>query len=163
MSLSAQITGFGLRANQRADKVRRGVAIKLFSAIILDTPVDTGRLRGNWRVSVKKPQLEAIDRESKSGAEPNHEVIETLKPPAGESDLYLTNNLGYVNRIEFDGWSHTKAPQGMVRRNVIRFVQLIDEEAKKRGTQGLDISQAGSVGAQLLREARTRDRGANER
>jgi hypothetical protein len=45
--------------------------------------------------------------------------------------IFLSNSLPYAARIEFDGWSHTKAPQGMVRRNVARFNQLLRENEKK--------------------------------
>ena len=44
-------------------------------------------------------------------------------PKDKDSVVYLTNNLPYAARIEYDGWSHTKAPEGMVRKNVIRITQ----------------------------------------
>jgi len=35
----------------------------------------------------------------------------------------MSNNLPYAYKIEYDGWSHTKAPKGMVRKNFIRISQ----------------------------------------
>jgi hypothetical protein len=49
----------------------------------------------------------------------------------GGSVTMLSNNMPYAYRVEFDGWSHTKAPEGMLRRNVARFKRLFEEEARK--------------------------------
>ena len=49
----------------------------------------------------------------------------------GGSYTLLTNNMPYAYRIEFEGYSKTKAPEGMVRKNVARFRQLLQEEAQK--------------------------------
>lgn len=132
MSFSAQIEKFGKDASARVQQVRRGVVLKLFSAVILDTPVDTGRLRGNWQVSANQPVKNEIDREDKSGRAPIAEVERAAKESDGDTPLFLSNNLPYAGRIEFEGYSHTKAPEGMVRRNVARFGRLIKVEISKK-------------------------------
>ena len=42
------IDGFRLEFKEGTEKTMRGVAIKLWSAIIKATPVDSGRARSNW-------------------------------------------------------------------------------------------------------------------
>lgn len=132
MSFQQQIGRFSTKTKQKLHGIRRGVCVKLFSAVILDTPVLTGRLRANWRFQEGTPQMAPIDRTDKSGQVPISEVTEGVARSTGHYDVYLTNNLPYAHRVEFEGWSHTKAPEGMMRRNVIRFNRLVKVEAAKK-------------------------------
>jgi len=132
VSFSSQITAFGERAAKRVQEVRRGVTIKLFNAVILDTPVDSGRLRGNWQITEGAPASGTLEREDKSGRGPMGEVEAKVKQSDGDVSLFLTNNLPYAGRVEFEGWSHTKAPEGMVRKNVARFGRLIKVEVANK-------------------------------
>lgn len=131
MSFSAQISQYSKGTRDKIDRIRRGVTLKLLGAVVMDTPVDTGRLRGNWRVSEGAPVLDAVDRVDPSGAVVMNEINAVVQASTGDTAVCLTNNLPYAKRIEYDGWSHTKAPEGMVRRNVARFNQLIKVEVTK--------------------------------
>lgn len=133
MSFAAQLGSFGKNALQETERVRRAVSIRLFSAVILDTPVDKGRLRANWQCSLKNPDATTTDSVDPSGSQVLSEMTRTINS-AGQGDTFwLTNNLPYAARIEYDGWSHTKAPKGMVRINTARFARLIEKEARRRG------------------------------
>lgn len=131
MSFTSQIARFSKGTKTKLQKVRRAVTIKLFGAVVMDTPVLTGRLRGNWRLSEGEPNLGITDREDKSGQEVMAEITAGVAASTGSIPIFLSNSLPYAARIEFDGWSHTKAPEGMVRRNVTRFNRLIELEAAK--------------------------------
>ena len=131
MSFSAQISQYSKGTRDKMDRIRRGVTLKLLGAVVMDTPVDTGRLRGNWRVSEGTPVLDAAVRVVPSGAVVMNEINASVQASTGDTAVYLTNNLPYAKRIEYDGWSHTKAPEGMVRRNLARFNQLIKVEVAK--------------------------------
>jgi hypothetical protein len=133
VSFSANIFSFGKRTTERVDQLRRGVTLKLFSAVILDTPVDSGRARANWRVSVGKADLKALpELYDESGQATIAEVGAAVESTKGQGDVTvcLANNLPYIARLEFDGWS-SQAPEGMMRKNVTRFVRLLKEEAAK--------------------------------
>lgn len=125
MSFSQQIAGFGVRASKRIQDVRKAVTIKLFSAVIRDTPVDTGRLRANWQLTEQIPATGTLNSEAPNKAGLDAQEVSTVLKTDGDTPLFLTNNLPYAARIEYEGWSHTKAPEGMVRRNVVRFGRLI--------------------------------------
>lgn len=131
MSFSAQISQYSKGTRDKIDRIRRGVTLKLLGAVVMDTPVLKGTLRGNWRVSEGTPVLDAIDRVDPSGAIVMNEINAAVQASTGDAAVYLTNNLPYAKRIEYDGWSHTKAPEGMVRRNLARFNQLIKVEVTK--------------------------------
>lgn len=129
MSFSAQISHFGEATQLKIQNVRRGVTLKLFNAVIRDTPVDTGLLRGNWRFSTKEPIKTATANTSAQAV--TQAVQAGIEATTGDETVYLVNNLPYAYRIEYEGWSKVKAPQGMVRRNVARFGRLITIEVSK--------------------------------
>jgi hypothetical protein len=123
----------GFKANRlkfvrRHDDLKRAVGIKLFSAVILDTPVDTGRLRGNWQASIETPNFNRNSAGDKGGGDAVLRVVSTAMQLEGEESFILTNSLPYAYRIEYLGWSHTKAPRGMVQKNVTRFRNILKEQ-----------------------------------
>lgn len=125
-SFAAQIGAFRVGSLQAADRVRRAITLKLFGAIIMDTPVDTGRLRGNWRTAVAAPNLVTTDNTAVGVAQA--ELQANLGDGVGKDvTVFCANNLPYAYRIEYEGWSHTKAPEGMVRRNVARISNLVKQ------------------------------------
>lgn len=133
MSFSLSIGQWTKKTVQKQDTVRRAVILKLFTSVIRDTPVDTGRLRTAWRTSVGSPNLSQPPEGLSSYN--TGEAVEQVKSAAESSNnndvVILSNSLPYVSRIEYEGWSHTKAPQGMVRRNVARFRQLLSSEVQR--------------------------------
>ena len=129
MSFALDVSKFVEKAKKNPEKVMRQVSIKLFSAIIKASPVDTGRFRMNWMASGGNPALGVTDATDKSGNIAIGNATGFVLKAADWREFTLTNNLPYAQRLEY-GWSR-QAPQGMVRTNVSRFQQLINEEANK--------------------------------
>lgn len=131
MSFSADVTKWVNRSKASIEELRKQIIIELFSSVILDTPVDTGRLRGNWLISMDEPKTESVQITDPSGATTIENVTKLANAlPAGKDKaVFLTNNLPYAYRVEYDGWSHTKAPRGMVRKNFIRVSQNLKKVA----------------------------------
>lgn len=125
MSFESKIAKFGKDATASAIRIRRAFTISLFNSVIQDTPVETGRLRGNWQTTEGKPAVGELDRLDKTGTKARREVEQNVTGEDGS--IYLTNNLPYVERIEFDGHSSVKAPAGMVHKNVLRVQELINK------------------------------------
>jgi hypothetical protein len=130
MSFSVDVSKWAEKAQVEIEELRKAVIIELFSSVILDTPVDTGRLRGNWQIMANNPakgELEVTDPEGRT-------TIKKVEDFAKGGELgqdqvvILTNNLPYAYRIEYDGWSHTKAPEGMVRKNFIRVSKNLKKQ-----------------------------------
>jgi hypothetical protein len=48
-----------------------------------------------------------------------------------DETYYLTNPMPYANVIEYDGHSSIKAPDGMVRKNIVRVAEEIRSEGEK--------------------------------
>ena len=117
-----------LTITNQTEQIVRAVALQLFSAVILATPVKTGRLRGNWQCSIGSPADSELDSEDPSGGE----TIGNMANVVGEyklgPSLYLTNNLPYAAVIE--GGSSQQAPSGMVAVNVAEFQRILDDKAR---------------------------------
>lgn len=129
MSFALDVSKFVEKAKKNPEKVMRQVSIKLFSAIIKASPVDTGRFRMNWMASGGTPAFGVTDATDKSGNIAIGNATSFVLKAADWHEFTLTNNLPYAQRLEY-GWSQ-QAPAGMVRTNVSRFQQLINEEANK--------------------------------
>ena len=131
MSFSADVSGFVERAARGLNKTVSEVESQVMALVILRSPVDTGRFRGNWQATHGAPATSEIDRNGAQAAISDMEsVVAALK---GGRVTFLTNNLPYASRLEFDGWS-SQAPEGMVRKTVAQFGQIVDAAARKNQT-----------------------------
>lgn len=129
MSFSADLTRFAIRAPEEAKRVRDGIAFKLFAAVVKDTPVLTGRLRGNWQASINVPVQTTLTTEDKGGGPTIAKIQGAVSDsPVADCRIILTNNLPYAYGIEFEGRSSVKAPDGMVYKNVTRFQQIVNQQ-----------------------------------
>jgi len=135
LSFTAQIRQFRRDVIDKHDRVKRGVALRLFRDIIRDTPVLTGRLRGNWQTSLNVPNRSMGSAVDTTGGDAITRATSTVQSSRSADILILTNSLPYVERIEYDGWSHTKAPAGMVRKNVARFATLLGQQLEATRTR----------------------------
>lgn len=113
--ISQEIKSFSVKAMAQSEAKIKKAFMGLSTDIIMDTPVLSGRLRNNWFPSVNKGTEETTEQTSNESLN----RVNAVKFKLGDT-LYLTNNLPYAKRIEFDGWS-AKAPSGMVRKNILRW------------------------------------------
>jgi len=126
MNFAADVSRIARRMGVRAEEVVAEVIKELYGSTVKDTPVDTSRLQGNWQLTMNVPAAGNLERFGADG--PAGEIQGGVGAPGL---YYLTNNLPYAERIEMDGWSHTKAPQGMVRINARRVHHILAQEARR--------------------------------
>lgn len=135
------IENFIKKAKKNPELVVRQVTIKLYSQIILASPVDTGRFRMNWQASYGTPATGILLSEDKSGSRAIANATNFVMNSAKWDEFRFTNNLPYAAAIEFGGYPGNgpntvggfsrQAPQGVVRVTVSRFQRLIDEAAAR--------------------------------
>lgn len=117
------------KTDKQLNRIIKKTVFDLTSSIIQDTPVDTGRLRANWLVSFNTP----IDAELKLEDKEGNATISKAKALIGGSKVplvyWIQNNLPYANHIEYGG-SKLKAPQGMVRINILKFNKYLQANLK---------------------------------
>lgn len=142
MTFEEQVAAFVKKARENPEKVSRSVSIKLFSAVILATPVDTGRLRINWQASGNTPASGEVNGADKLGSKSISDAKKFVSNAIEWENFTLTNNLTYAETIEYGGYTgggpnttvdgySTQAPAGMVRVNVTRFQRLINEALRE--------------------------------
>ena len=117
---TVNISAWAKKANLTLDEAVRGITINLFSSIIENTRVDTGRLRGNWQASIGSPITSETTRTDKSGRETIRQMQGKVK--SGVVNI-MTNNLPYA-----EYWEQQDA---MVAKNMARIERNIKAEVRK--------------------------------
>lgn len=121
---------FTLEPGAAADRVEgivrmavQKIAMQVLRGVVMKTPVDTGRARSNWHVSLSAPDLserEAYAPGSGLGLGEGGNAAATITAGSATIEtapaygmIYLSNGLPYIMRLE-TGWSQ-QAPAGMVK------------------------------------------------
>lgn len=122
-TFALDISRFVEKAKGNVDLVIRKVALDIFSRVILKSPVDTGRFRGNWQIAIGAIPAGTIEINDQAGTATISKVqAATLNLKAGDV-VYLINNLPYGPRLEH-GYSK-QAPAGMVRTTVTEYSGVV--------------------------------------
>ena len=111
-SFSADLSRFVQHCNGNIDKAHRMAIVLVAQGVVMSTPVDSGRARGNWQFGKVLPQgvLPTLDT---SGAAAIARIAgQTVGVKAG-GEVWVVNNLPYAGKLEY-GYSQ-QAPSGMVR------------------------------------------------
>jgi len=117
------------KINKAIDKTLRSVATELFGEIIRRTPVDSGRLRGNWQININTPLLNEIARVDPAGAQTiSFETSKLGKFTTDHKSIWFSNNLPYATIIEDGGIN--RRPFGMVKTTLTDFKPAIDRIAR---------------------------------
>lgn len=110
----------------------KGVYLSGLTNIIKETPVDSGRARNNWFLSVSSPSTKLT---SVSGAASFNQLNKLPKRVLNRK-LYFTNNLPYIGTLEYGGYPvpggelteggfSKQAPKGWVRSTLIKMANKI--------------------------------------
>ena len=133
MSFALDIESFENEALTAVENARRIFIGNLCIVIIDRTPVLSGHLKGNWQPSIGAPETDEVPRASKDGGYPKKLVLDILSKLKGDETFYFSNNAPYVLRIEYEGHSSVKAPDGMVRVSIAEVGQIINLAIREGG------------------------------
>lgn len=81
-------------------KQARIIAMALLGEIVMRSPVDTGRFRGNTMVSIGAPVFANTDKVDKDGSATISAGLAALTGLKPYSVIYIQNNLPYAERLE---------------------------------------------------------------
>jgi len=105
----------------------RKAAIAADQTAVMGTPVDTGRARANWVVTVGKTHDAATEPEDRSGAAAlaqGRKAVEAFKAGLDEAgSIYITNNVEYI--IPLENGHSKQAPQGMSEFAILAAAAVI--------------------------------------
>ena len=119
-----QLAEFAKKAGGNADLVVKKVAIDLLARVVMRSPVDTGRFRSNWAVTIGAPSTGTKETTDPSGTGTVADGERVLASFQVGPSIFITNNLPYGPRLEYEGYSK-QAPAGMVRVSVAEYEGLI--------------------------------------
>ena len=93
-----------------ASAILRKLTLDLYAEIIKRNPVDTGRSRANWNISLHSPNFSTT----------NSTVPSVVDVPASSLSklprVYISNGLPYVRELEYG--RSDQAPQGFIRLSI---------------------------------------------
>lgn len=105
------------------------VALTGLRGVVLKSPVDTGRFKGNWNVGVGEIDGTTTEKTDKSGGETlakGDGALQAYAASEGFPAINISNSLPYAIRLE-DGNSK-QAPSGMVGLTVAELEAQFDGE-----------------------------------
>jgi hypothetical protein len=117
---SLDISAFAKKAQDKAEQAIRKVVIDLSNRIVLKTPVDSGRLRANWQLTLNRPAIGELDEEDKNGGKTiARNTSKAFGLRLGQT-VFITNNMPYAKIVEFGGFPNpvelgTYIPKGKRR------------------------------------------------
>jgi hypothetical protein len=125
-TFTLDVKAFAEKAGEAADMIVRKICLDLFSDITTNTPVDTGRARANWFASVNQPSIVTVEYSGSPASAAQGAIADAgvAISQATGNVFWISNNLPYIYRLEFEGWSK-QAPNGMVRLAINRAERRI--------------------------------------
>lgn len=105
----------------------RAAALRLFSAIVKRTPVDSGTARGGFQVDIGSHASRVPEQVQPN---PNKNIAAEIKKNPKLLDYVLSNPLPYIEKLEFGGYGpgpktsggySKQAPRGMIRVSIQEF------------------------------------------
>lgn len=122
---------YSKKCKENIDDTKKRVAFALYSSIVEKTPVDTGRARGNWHITVGGQSYEVFDNEAKTDSSVNTMITNGLSQISGSGDksIFIQNNVEYIVPLEYG--KSKQAPNGMVGITVANMQRYIDEAIRK--------------------------------
>ena len=126
MGFMADINRASQKVMVQTNEQAKAIVKDLCSAIIDDTPLKSGRLKGGWRPSIGSPSTIDVIRLDPTGDQAKAEtrVVVSQLPADKDWVFYFSNLTPYGAKIEYLGWSQ-QAPHGMVRINMSRVAVLV--------------------------------------
>ena len=106
------------------ERIVRRAAVAADTALILTTPVDTGRARGNWNVSVGHVNTEVreLNFPDQGGAiSEGQSALGAWR--LGSGTIFIANSLPYI--LSLENGSSAKAPSGMVQHAMLAARQQV--------------------------------------
>jgi len=98
IGFKGSIEAFSKKTGIALDTVLRKTVLQILSGVVEATPVDTGRARANWQVSVGSSNPLVVDTITPDVVGREMAVIATLK--AGKP-VYIFNNVPYILVLEY--------------------------------------------------------------
>lgn len=133
------------KAGNNASAIARKIALETYTNVVMKSPVDSGRLRGNWNVGINNVDFTEYPADyGKLGAAPDSTSL--IRATTSLSNfkmgdvIWISNNLPYVHKLEYGlygagdkthGGYSKQAPQGFVRITYKEIISNLENIGRK--------------------------------
>lgn len=102
-------------------------------ALVMGSPVDTGRFRANWQITFNAPAMHSLNEYDKSGkktiAAGDAKISGMFRRGGAVTSVHFSNMLIYANALEY---GHSKqAPAGVVGIVAVRLRSFMADAIKQ--------------------------------
>lgn len=101
--------------------VMRMATVEFYRQVIISTPVDTGRARHGWNITVGAPSKTVPPEGKYSMPNINEHGLETTVTVTPDQVIYITNRVPYIEDLN----------EGSSRQAPARFVELAAERVQR--------------------------------
>lgn len=126
-NFASDVHDWGENVKKALTQIFQEVVIGIGDSVIYLTAVKTGRLRGNWQLTVDKDSDFSLINYDRDGGRTFNELVSGSSTLTAGQVAYITNNIVYGPQIEYNG---VQNPQGMVRVTQERFLYLLNQAVK---------------------------------
>jgi len=122
-----EIQDFAKTVPDKVTELQKKIVLEALRRLVQKTPVDTGRARGNWQVTIGNPaggQLDTTDADGQAT------IAAGLAAIAGLPDyqvVWISNNVDYIENLEH-GHSQ-QAPEGMLSITIGELRTMFEKAA----------------------------------
>lgn len=125
----------------RIDNVLQTIAIKVGESVVRLSPVDTGRFRGNWQMTIDNTASSSLLRYDQQGQSTINAIAAVANGFTAGQIAYIQNHVLYGDDLEYglyngptakvtdEGFSR-QAPAGMVRVTEAQFLSIVNEAVR---------------------------------
>jgi hypothetical protein len=125
VSFEDQIARFIEETNVKIDETLQTIVLKIGRNLVTLSPVDTGRFKGNWQLSIGTGSNSSLTREDKEGSATLSEIATKVNAFSAGQIAYLQNHVLYGYDLEYG--SSKQAPDGVVRITEAIFTRIVNE------------------------------------
>lgn len=110
---------------EAADQILQIITFKIGQSVVMLSPVDTGRFRGNWQLSINTGSDMSLMREDQSGAATLADMSRTVRTLSMGQIAYIQNHVLYGFDLEHGSSPQARDPDGMVLVTAAKFNQIV--------------------------------------
>lgn len=122
------IAQFIEETEQKINETLQTIVISIGRTLVTLSPVDTGRFRGNWQLSIDEGTNATLLRQDPSGYATIADISSKVNSFTLGQIAYLQNHVLYGDDLEYG--SSKQAPDGIVRVTEMRLRRIVDEAVR---------------------------------
>ncbi|HML75425.1 MAG TPA: hypothetical protein PKB02_13130 [Anaerohalosphaeraceae bacterium] len=111
-------------------RVQKSLVLQALRSIVSMTPVDTGRARGNWLVTIGGPAVASIDALDKIGQDTINKGLAQIANLPPYQVVWISNNVDYIEFLEYG--TESRPPIGMVATTVNNLRTMMRASLKEK-------------------------------